>query len=136
MRAWELTLRSRWLSLTGATGGVPVLGPPSADPATPPPHSTGGAVDLTLADIAGHPLEMVVRSMPSVISPSQITIQAAERNPGCDAALCMVALSAQQGDDQAGFADTPTNGGISVTVMALGMAASGPGAIYASVPSS
>ena len=32
--------------------------PPSADPATPPPHSTGAAVDLTLADAAGVPLDM------------------------------------------------------------------------------
>jgi D-alanyl-D-alanine dipeptidase len=30
--------------------------PPSVDPATPPPHSTGGAVDLTLADREGRPL--------------------------------------------------------------------------------
>lgn len=32
--------------------------PPSDDPATPPPHSTGAAVDLTLADGAGMPLTM------------------------------------------------------------------------------
>ena len=32
--------------------------PPSPDPRTPPPHSTGGAVDLTLADSSGEPLEM------------------------------------------------------------------------------
>lgn len=32
--------------------------PPSDDPAMPPPHSTGAAVDLTLADAAGHPLAM------------------------------------------------------------------------------
>lgn len=32
--------------------------PPSRDPATPPPHSTGGAVDLTLADAAGVTLPM------------------------------------------------------------------------------
>jgi D-alanyl-D-alanine dipeptidase len=32
--------------------------PPSEDPATPPPHSTGGAVDLTLASPGGEPLEM------------------------------------------------------------------------------
>jgi len=32
--------------------------PPSPDPATPPPHSTGAAVDLTLADAAGRPLDM------------------------------------------------------------------------------
>lgn len=32
--------------------------PPSDDPATPPPHSTGGAVDLTLASDSGGPLDM------------------------------------------------------------------------------
>ncbi|MFM7314921.1 MAG: M15 family metallopeptidase [Cyanobium sp.] len=32
--------------------------PPSTDPRTPPPHSTGGAVDLTLADAAGTVLPM------------------------------------------------------------------------------
>ncbi|MCP9826544.1 M15 family metallopeptidase [Synechococcus sp. EJ6-Ellesmere] len=32
--------------------------PPSLDPATPPPHSTGGAVDLTLATSGGEPLDL------------------------------------------------------------------------------
>lgn len=32
--------------------------PPSDDPATPPPHSTGAAVDLTLADPEGTPLDL------------------------------------------------------------------------------
>jgi D-alanyl-D-alanine dipeptidase len=32
--------------------------PPSDNPATPPPHSTGAAVDLTLASTAGHLLDM------------------------------------------------------------------------------
>jgi D-alanyl-D-alanine dipeptidase len=32
--------------------------PPSEDPATPPPHSTGAAVDLTLAGPKGEPLAM------------------------------------------------------------------------------
>lgn len=32
--------------------------PPSEDPATPPPHSTGAAVDLTLADASGTVLAM------------------------------------------------------------------------------
>lgn len=31
---------------------------PSADPATPPPHSTGGAIDLTLIDAAGNAVDM------------------------------------------------------------------------------
>ena len=32
--------------------------PPSDDPATPPPHSTGAAVDLTVANQAGEPLDL------------------------------------------------------------------------------
>ncbi|MEX1317859.1 MAG: M15 family metallopeptidase [Synechococcaceae cyanobacterium] len=32
--------------------------PPNPDPSAPPPHSTGGAVDLTLADPDGGPLDM------------------------------------------------------------------------------
>ncbi|WP_320674480.1 M15 family metallopeptidase [Prochlorococcus sp. MIT 1341] len=31
---------------------------PSEDPSTPPPHSTGGAVDLTLVDLQGKEVEM------------------------------------------------------------------------------
>lgn len=31
---------------------------PSPDPATPPPHSTGAAVDLTLVNTAGEPIDM------------------------------------------------------------------------------
>lgn len=32
--------------------------PPSSDPTTPPPHSTGGAVDLTLVDASGKLVDM------------------------------------------------------------------------------
>ena len=31
---------------------------PSDNPATPPPHSTGAAIDITLVDKTGHPLDM------------------------------------------------------------------------------
>ena len=31
---------------------------PSSNPATPPPHSTGAAIDLTLADLSGNPLDL------------------------------------------------------------------------------
>ncbi|WP_320676657.1 M15 family metallopeptidase [Prochlorococcus sp. MIT 1300] len=31
---------------------------PSFDPMTPPPHSTGGAVDITISDVNGRPLDM------------------------------------------------------------------------------
>jgi zinc D-Ala-D-Ala dipeptidase len=32
--------------------------PPDSDPASPPPHSTGGAIDLTIVDALGNPLNM------------------------------------------------------------------------------
>jgi zinc D-Ala-D-Ala dipeptidase len=32
--------------------------PPSTDPATPPPHSTGGALDVTLVDESGQEIDM------------------------------------------------------------------------------
>ncbi|MDE1900166.1 MAG: D-alanyl-D-alanine dipeptidase [Alphaproteobacteria bacterium] len=35
-----------------------IWGMPSADPATPPPHSTGAVVDCTLADERGHEIDM------------------------------------------------------------------------------
>ena len=31
---------------------------PSFNPLTPPPHSTGSAIDLTLADLTGNPLDL------------------------------------------------------------------------------
>ena len=31
---------------------------PSCNPLTPPPHSTGAAIDLTLADMTGDPLDL------------------------------------------------------------------------------
>ena len=31
---------------------------PSSNPLTPPPHSTGAAIDLTLSDITGNPLDL------------------------------------------------------------------------------
>ena len=31
---------------------------PTSDPSTPPPHSTGAAIDLTLADMSGVPLDL------------------------------------------------------------------------------
>lgn len=51
---------------------------PSADPATPPPHSTGAAVDVTLADAAGHVVnmgspidELSPRSYPNFFMPGE-----------------------------------------------------------------
>jgi len=55
--------------------------PPSADPATPPPHSTGGAVDLTLADGEGLPLDMggAIDALGPVSEPHHHAAAAAER---------------------------------------------------------
>jgi D-alanyl-D-alanine dipeptidase len=57
--------------------------PPSADPATPPPHSTGAAVDLTLADREGRPLAMggAIDQLGPVSEPDHHAAAAAER-PG------------------------------------------------------
>jgi D-alanyl-D-alanine dipeptidase len=50
--------------------------PPSPDPRTPPPHSTGAAVDVTLVDAEGQPVDMgspidelSVRSYPDHFAP-------------------------------------------------------------------
>ncbi|MCT0226283.1 M15 family metallopeptidase [Synechococcus sp. CS-1328] len=61
--------------------------PPSDDPATPPPHSTGAAVDLTLADSAGVPLAMggAIDALDVVSEPDHYRA-AAERDPTSEAA--------------------------------------------------
>lgn len=52
------------LEATGLTGRAlehetnRFVSPPISDPALPPPHLTGGAVDLTLGDEQGSPLDM------------------------------------------------------------------------------
>jgi len=60
---------------------------PSLDPATPPPHSTGAAVDLTLADAAGKPLAMggAIDAIGPVSEPDHFAAAAAA-DPGSDAA--------------------------------------------------
>ncbi|MEB3322791.1 MAG: M15 family metallopeptidase [Synechococcaceae cyanobacterium] len=57
--------------------------PPSTDPATPPPHSTGAAVDLTLADASGAPLAMggAIDAIGPVSEPDHYAA-AARGNPG------------------------------------------------------
>ena len=62
--------------------------PPSPDPCTPPPHSTGGAVDLTLANSAGEPLEMggEIDAIGDQSIPDHHALEA-ELNPAGDAAL-------------------------------------------------
>ena len=62
--------------------------PPSPDPRTPPPHSTGGAVDLTLADSSGEPLEMggEIDAIGEQSVPDHHAVEA-ESNPEGSAAL-------------------------------------------------
>lgn len=61
---------------------------PSLDPSMPPPHSTGAAVDLTLADAAGEPLAMggAIDAIDPVSEPDHYRPQA-ERDPAGEAAL-------------------------------------------------
>jgi D-alanyl-D-alanine dipeptidase len=61
---------------------------PSLDPATPPPHSTGAAVDLTLADRDGRPLAMggAIDAIGAVSEPDHYAV-AAQTDPGSEAAL-------------------------------------------------
>jgi len=60
---------------------------PSLDPATPPPHSTGGAVDLTLADATGRPLAMggAIDAIGPVSEPDHFAVEAAA-DPASEAA--------------------------------------------------
>lgn len=68
MVAHAIAAECRARGLDPAAGGAPLReveaevgrfwAPPSEDRATPPPHSTGAAVDLTLADAAGTLLAM------------------------------------------------------------------------------
>ena len=61
--------------------------PPSEDPATPPPHSTGAAVDLTLAEASGSPLAMggEIDAIAAVSEPDHYA--EAARDPSSQAAL-------------------------------------------------
>jgi len=62
--------------------------PPSLHPAAPPPHSTGAAVDLTLADAAGQPLQMggAIDAIGPVSEPDHYAL-AAREDPDSEAAL-------------------------------------------------
>jgi D-alanyl-D-alanine dipeptidase len=61
---------------------------PSLDPATPPPHSTGAAVDLTLADMEGRPLAMggAIDAIGAVSEPAHYAAVALA-DSSCEAAL-------------------------------------------------
>jgi D-alanyl-D-alanine dipeptidase len=58
--------------------------PPSADPRTPPPHSTGAAVDLTLIDGEGQPVAMgsEIDAIGAVSEPDHWLLQAQALPPG------------------------------------------------------
>lgn len=58
--------------------------PPSADPRTPPPHSTGAAVDLTLIDGDGQPVAMgsEIDAIGAVSEPDHWLLQAQALPPG------------------------------------------------------
>jgi D-alanyl-D-alanine dipeptidase len=62
--------------------------PPSVDPATPPPHSTGAAVDLTQAKAGGQLLEMggAIDAIGAVSEPDHHAA-AASRDPDGEAGL-------------------------------------------------
>lgn len=62
--------------------------PPNLDPAAPPPHSTGAAVDLTLADADGTPLAMggAIDAIGPISEPDHYAM-AASRQPESEAAL-------------------------------------------------
>ncbi|MEB3317443.1 MAG: M15 family metallopeptidase [Cyanobacteriota bacterium] len=83
--------------------------PPSEDPATPPPHSTGAAVDLTLASANGAPLEMggAIDAIGPISHPLHHAA-AATADPGGEAARWhrrRLLLAAVMGE--AGFAQHP-----------------------------
>ncbi|MFM7674057.1 MAG: M15 family metallopeptidase [Synechococcus sp.] len=83
--------------------------PPSDDPATPPPHSTGGAVDLTLASADGTPVEMggAIDALEAVSEPDHYR-EAAGADPTGPAALWHGRRELQQqAMVAAGFAQHP-----------------------------
>ena len=87
--------------------------PPSDDPAMPPPHSTGAAVDLTLADSAGAELPMgsSIDVIGAVSEPDHFLEQASQLAEGDERRMCLiwhghrVALRAAM--QAAGFAQHP-----------------------------
>ena len=83
--------------------------PPSADPATPPPHSTGAAVDLTLAELSGRLLAMGgdIDAIGPISEPDHHAA-AASLDPGGEAGLWHGRrLLLRQVMERAGFAQHP-----------------------------
>jgi D-alanyl-D-alanine dipeptidase len=87
--------------------------PPSADPLTPPPHSTGAAVDLTLADADGQTLCMgsEIDAIGAVSEPDFFHQRAGALPPGLerDQALCWAGHrdALRHAMEVAGFAQHP-----------------------------
>ena len=83
--------------------------PPSQSANTPPPHSTGGAVDLTLADAQG--LELAMGGAIDAIGPISEPLHyaaLAEQRPDSQEALChRHRLALAQAMQAAGFAQHP-----------------------------
>ena len=83
------------------------------DPRTPPPHSTGAAVDLTLIDANGQPLPMgsEIDAIGAVSEPDHFRQRADALPPGPQREACLLwhghreALAAAMAD--AGFARHP-----------------------------
>ena len=65
--------------------------PPSEDPATPPPHSTGAAVDLTLADGQGHLMAMgsAIDAIGPVSEPDHFLARAGELQASAERDACL-----------------------------------------------
>ncbi|MFZ0407214.1 MAG: M15 family metallopeptidase [Cyanobium sp.] len=83
--------------------------PPSVDPATPPPHSTGAAVDLTLAESSGRLLAMggEIDAIGPVSEPDHYS-EAARLEPAGEAGLWHRRRQLLAGVmEQAGFAQHP-----------------------------
>ncbi len=87
--------------------------PPSDDPATPPPHSTGAAVDLTLADAHGGELGMgsAIDAIGTVSEPDHFLHQAGMLPDGEDRQRCLLwhrrRAALRDAMQAAGFAQHP-----------------------------
>jgi D-alanyl-D-alanine dipeptidase len=83
--------------------------PPSEDLATPPPHSTGAAVDLTLAEGEGEPLDMggVIDAIGPVSFPHHHAAAAAANPLGPEARWHQRRLLLAAVMEAAGFAQHP-----------------------------
>lgn len=87
--------------------------PPSPDPRTPPPHSTGAAVDLTVVTADGQPLPMgsEIDAIGDVSEPNHFLHRAAALPPGPEQGQCLLwhghRMALAEAMAQAGFARHP-----------------------------